>query len=71
MFHNAVCKEILSIKEALLKIDTQVLDEDRGDFYVYVLNELYDMKLDFGNPDFTPKTYQKVLLAKIRDITGL
>ena len=71
MLPNAVGKEILTIKEALLKIDSQVLDEDRGDFYVYVLNELYDMKLDFGHPDFTPKTYQKVLLAKIRDITGL
>ena len=58
--------ELNTIEEALLKIDFQINDDDKPEFYAYVLNELYDMKLDFANPDFVPKKYFKVLLGQIK-----
>ena len=39
--------ELNTIQEALLKIDFQINDDDKTDFYIYVLNDLYDMKLEY------------------------
>lgn len=58
--------ELNTIQEALLKIDFQINDDDKTDFYIYVLNDLYDMKLEYENPDFVPKKYFKVLLKEIK-----
>lgn len=59
-------KELSIIQEALLKIDFQINDDDKPEFYAYVLNELYDTKCEFANPDFVPKKYFKVLLKQIK-----
>jgi len=58
-------KELKTIQDALLKIDFQINVDDKPDFYNYVLNELYDMKGVFANPEFTPKAYFKDLLKEI------
>jgi hypothetical protein len=59
-------KELITIQDALLKIDFQINDDDKSEFYAYVLNELYDMKIEYVNPDFCPKKYYKVLLKEIK-----
>ena len=59
-------KELKTIQDALLKIDFQINDDDKPEFYAYVLNDLYDMKIDYVNPDFHPKKYYKVLLKEIK-----
>ena len=59
--------ELKTIQDALLKIDFQINDDDKGEFYAYVLNELYNTKCDFVNPDFHPKKYYKVLLKEIKN----
>ena len=58
--------ELNTIEEALLKIDFQINDDDKNEFYTYVLNELYDTKCDYANPDFQPKKYYKHLLKEIK-----
>jgi hypothetical protein len=58
--------ELKTIQDALLKIDFQINDDDKPEFYAYVLNDLYDMKIDYDNPDFRPKKYYKVLLKEIK-----
>jgi hypothetical protein len=60
-------KELLTIQEALIKIDFQINDDDKQEFYTYVMNELYDAKLEYENPDFNPKKYYKVLLKEIKN----
>jgi hypothetical protein len=60
-------KELSIIQEALLKIDFQINDDDKCDFYTWSLNELYNIKGDFANPDFVPKKYFKVLLKEIKN----
>lgn len=59
-------KELKTIQDALLKIDFQINDDDKPEFYAYVLNELFNMKIDYVNPDFSPKKYYKVLLKEIK-----
>jgi hypothetical protein len=59
-------KELAIIQDALLKIDFQINDDDKPDFYNYVLNELYGIGGDYANPDFVPKKYFKVLLGQIK-----
>lgn len=58
--------ELSIIEEALLKIDFQINDDDKPEFYAYVLNELFNTKCEFVNPDFQPKKYYKVLLKEIK-----
>jgi len=61
-------KELKAIQDALLKIDGKIDSADRADFYNYLLNELYDMKGDYANPDFVPKKYFEVLLGQIKAV---
>lgn len=60
--------ELKAIRDALLKLDAQLLDEDKPDFYTFILNELYGQKGDYANPSFTPKENFKVLLKEIKTI---
>ena len=55
--------ELKAIRIALLKVDARVLDEDRKDFYRFILNELYNV-----GESPCPKEYYKVLLKEIRTI---
>lgn len=66
MMPDGLKKELNTIEETLLKIDFQINDDDKPEFYAYVLNELYDAKLEYENPDFVPKKYFKVLLKQIK-----
>jgi len=58
--------ELNTIEEALLKIDFQINDDDKHDFYILVLNDLYDAKLEYSHPEYKPKKYFKVLLKEIK-----
>ena len=59
-------RELNMIQDALLKIDFQIVDDDKQHFYTYVLNDLYDMKIDYVQPDFRPPKYFKILLKEIK-----
>lgn len=63
---QSLVKELRTIQEALVKIDFQLNHEDKPEFYTYVMNELYDAKGDYANPDFAPKKYYEVLLKEIK-----
>ena len=64
----AIVPELHTIRMSLKHIDFQLRDEDRNDFYIYAVNNLYGK--DFPHPYeiYRPPKYFKILLKEIKPL---
>ena len=64
----AVVPELNTIRMSLKQIDFQLRDEDRNDFYIYAVNNLYNKDYPFPYEIYRPPKYFKTLLKEIKPI---
>ena len=64
----AVVPELNTIRMALKHIDFQLRDEDRNDFYIYAVNDIYHKEYSYPHEIYRPPKYFKTLLKEIKPI---
>lgn len=62
----AVVPELHTIRMSLKQIDFQLRDEDRNEFYIYAVNNLYDKDFPYPYEIYHPPKYFKTLLKEIK-----
>jgi len=64
----AVVPEVSTIRMSLKHIDFELRDEDRNEFYIYAVNNLYNKQFPYPYDEYRPPKYFKVLLKEIKPL---
>ena len=64
----AVVPELHTIRMALKYIEFELRDEDRNDFYIYAVNNIYHKDFPFPYEIYIVPKYFKILLKEIKPI---
>ena len=64
----AVVPELNTIRMALKYIDFELSDEDRNEFYIYAVNNIYNKHFPYPYDEYRPPKYFKILLKEIKPI---
>lgn len=58
--------ELKTIKRALAVIDFQLIDDDKNNFYIYALNNIYNKSCNYEYDEYKCPKYFKILLKEIK-----
>ena len=56
---------VSTIDEAMKKIDFEITDSDKVDFYTYVFRHHYKIEFPYDSEEYRPPKYFRILLKEI------